>query len=526
MKSLLPILFRKDLIMACAISVISFSCFGQGLINNGAHIEVTPGGFICISGGAGTGNFQNQDDGISTGIVENQGTIEVSGDWNNVSTANVFNSSSGTVRLTGANQAIQGTTSTFFNNLELTGSGTKTLQVPTLTGGGFAAPAGILDLTTLPLDLNGFTLTVNNPATAAIAFTTGYIISETPAAVNPSIIQWNMGAANGNYVYPFGAAGTQIPFSLNKTAGTGNVSVSTRATALSDNTPWQSGVTNMYSNTVGGPGEIPVVIDRWWNVEPSAAVTAGMTFTYRGIENTTTYNPTGIFSAQNWNSLQWLPPTGSGPGVVAGTAAVTVPAQLISSTPWVLSNLDAPLPVNLLDLTAECNASYQVEISWSTAAELNNKFFTLEKSADGTLYEWMADIAGQGNSSQVQQYRYTDFNPFKNITYYRLSQTDNNGKTTFFKPVSEKSCIAEEDFFASAWHNGGGIHVLIRTPATQDYNVSLYDAKGRAIYSGIRTFSAGTSESVISTENISKGIYFLNLKSSTENLNFKIFAGN
>jgi len=526
MKFPFKLIYLSAIVWSFVFAMTCNPAFSQGLINNGAHIALTPGAVIHVSGGAATGNFLNQDFGAFTGTVSNEGTMEITGDWNNLSAANVFNASTGTVRLTGANQEIQGNTTTYFNNLILTGSGIKTLQVSTLTGGGFAAPAGVLDLTTLPLDLNGFRLTLNNPSLAAVTGTTGYIISETPAAINPSIVQWNMGATNGTYIYPFGVAGTAIPFILDKISGVGNVSVSTRATAAPANLPWEASVTNMYSNIIGGPGEVPVVIDRWWDVDPSSPVTAGMTFTYRGIENTTTYSPTGTFSAQNWNSFQWLPPTGAGPGAVAGTGSVSTPPQLLSSTPWVLANLDAPLPVELLEFSSRCNGTDRVDITWSTASELNNKYFTLEKSSGGNDFEHLATIAGQGNGTHIRHYSYADNKLYHGNTYYRLSQTDDNGKMQMYEPVIQKTCHEDEKLQVHAWHNGPGIHVLVNTPASTSYKISLFDASGRLVYKGNENFSAGVSEFLINTEMYSKGVYFLSLSNTFENLNFKIVAGN
>ena len=504
---------------------ISSQARTQGLINNGARLVLTPGAYVYIDGGAAVGNFTNQDAGAFTGTVENQGTIDVTGDWTNLSAANVFNASTGTVRLLGANQFIQGTASTYFNNLTLLGSGTKTLNIPTLTGGGFALPNGVLDLTTLPLNLNAYKLTVNNPATTAVVNTTGYIISETPAAINPSIVQWNMGATNGIYIYPFGVAGTPIPFTLNKTAGNGNVSVSTRATALSNNTLWQASVTNMYSGVVAGPGEVPVVIDRWWDVEPSAPVTAQLSFTYRGVENTTTYNPTGTFAAQNWNSVQWLPPVGAGPGVLVGTASVTIPAQILNSTPWVLSNLDAPLPIELLAFTGTCNTVDDVELNWTTATEVNNHYFEVEKSRDGKEYEFLARINSRGNSSQAQQYNFTDTQPYEKITYYRLSQTDLNGHTEFFDPVSVRGCTLEMLQTAHAWSHQDNIHVMVNTASDKNFRIRLCDASGRLVFASEEFFAAGLSEKLLNTAKWSKGIYFLNLHNDTEDLHFKVMVG-
>lgn len=494
----------------------------QGLINNGATITISNGTYVYIDGGTSVGNVTNQDAGGFSGTVDNQGFIDVTGDWNNLSTLNVFNASTGTVRLLGANQFIQGTTPTYFNNLTLLGSGVKTLNIPTLTGGGFAVPAGILDLTTLPLDLNAYQLTVNNAAPSAITNTTGYIISETPAAINPSIVQWNMGVTNGIYVYPFGVAGTQIPFTLNKTAGAGNVSVSTRATALSNNTLWQASVTNMYSAVIAGPGEVPVVIDRWWDVDPSGPVTGQLSFTYRGSENTTTYNPTGTFSAQNWNSLQWLPPVGAGPGVLVGTASVTTPGQLLSTTPWVLSNLDAPLPIELLSFTGICDNQEHVRLNWITASEKNNRHFLVEKSMDGFQYDFLTSIVSQGNASHSQYYSFVDAHPFKDLTYYRLSQTDLNGRTVYFDPIRVKGCSFTNNQSINAWSLYDGIHLLIKTDATRPMQTCLYDALGRMVFSQLKTYTEGVTEDVIPTTSLSKGIYLLNMQNDYESYHFKL----
>ncbi len=496
--------------------------FSQGLLNNGAYISLMGGAYLYINGGAATGNFQNQDNGAFTGTVDNQGTMEITGDWTNLSTGRVFNASTGTVVMSGANQFIKGTSSTWFNHLTLTGSGTKTLNVPTLTGGGFAAPAGLLNLTTVPLDLNSNKLTVNNPLPGAVVNTTGYIISETPAAINPSIVQWNMGAVNGSFVYPFGVSGTLIPFTLNKSAGTGNVSVSTRATASPNNTSWQASVTNMYSAVIAGPGEVPVVIDRWWDVEPSSPLTAALSFTYRGSENTTTFNPTGTFAAQNWNNVQWLPPVGSGPGVLAGTAVVTTTPQVISSTPWVLSNLTAPLPVELLEFTVTCLSNSEKLIEWSTASEHGNQHFTLEKSKDGISYITLAGIPSQGDATNVQHYTYHDSQNASELSFYRLSQTDLNGDQHQFSPVSSRNC-GNQQHTVSAWSDHGVIHLAASTSEEKLYHVTLYDSRGRLVWNGSRGFGAAGTSAEIDPGSVSDGIYFLALVNSTELFNYRLF---
>ena len=250
--------------------------FSQGIINNGASIVMSGASQIYISGGS-SGNYLSQTGGIidpsATGVI----TLE--GDWTNNSGNTGFLNDAGTVVFLGAAQAINGSNSTTFFNLTLLGSGTKTQNQNTSVGGAVLT-TGVLSLGTRPYNLNSFTLTLTNPAIGAVTNSSGYIISETNLASNPSTIRWNMGVTTGSHAYPFGTvSGVQIPFTFNKTtAGASDISVSTRPTLANDNLPWSTPVTHMYSPIIGGNGSIPVVIDRWWDILATNAVTANATF--------------------------------------------------------------------------------------------------------------------------------------------------------------------------------------------------------------------------------------------------------
>ena len=59
--------------------------------------------------------------------------------------------------------------------------------------------------------------------------------------------------------------------------------------------------------------------------------------------------------------------------------------------------------------------------------ELNNDFFTVERSRDLDAFEVLDTISGAGNSNANLFYSYTDINPLEGVSYYRLKQTDYNG---------------------------------------------------------------------------------------------------
>lgn len=70
-----------------------------------------------------------------------------------------------------------------------------------------------------------------------------------------------------------------------------------------------------------------------------------------------------------------------------------------------------------------------VIIAWATASESNNDYFTVERSKDGISFEAIVEVDGAGNSDNYfLNYKVTDFSPFEGTSYYRLKQTDFDGK--------------------------------------------------------------------------------------------------
>ncbi|MEO8147888.1 MAG: T9SS type A sorting domain-containing protein [Bacteroidia bacterium] len=490
--------------------IMIFSLVGkaQGLVNNGAVITINNGVNVTIDGGSTIGNFTNQDFGASTGTVENTGQLNVSGDWINNSSQHVFNSNTGSVILFGNGQAITGITSTYFNDLFLNGGGIKTLGVDALVGGGFVSPSGTLSLGSSQLDLNSHTLTVNNPSSTGVTRTNGFIISETNTAFNPSIVQWNCGANTGNYIFPFGSSNGYTPVGIAKnTSVASDLSVSTRATKFSDNLPWGSGVTHLNSPTIGGPGEVPVVIDRWYYVSASSPINVDLAFTYSGIENTTTFAPTGTFAMQNWTGL-WQPPVGSGPGVLAGTAIITATSQTIGpvNNNWVLANILAPLPIQLIAYNAKCDGNKKVSVTWQTASEQNLNNYNVQRSADGIHFQTLTTVPPQMNITGIKNYNWTDHNPLSALAYYRLKENDVNGDETIFKVLAVKSCDGINDD-GDIYSSGTTIYFNINHAVFNDCLIQVFDVAGKKVMNKVHQFHDGNRNFQIETE-LAPGIYF------------------
>ena len=98
-------------------------------------------------------------------------------------------------------------------------------------------------------------------------------------------------------------------------------------------------------------------------------------------------------------------------------------------------NINFALPVEIINFNATSDNDH-IDLTWSTASENNNDYFTIEKSNDGINFESLANIDGAGNSNTLINYSYIDKNPFEGLNYYRLKQTDFNGNFIYSNVVA------------------------------------------------------------------------------------------
>ncbi len=103
------------------------------------------------------------------------------------------------------------------------------------------------------------------------------------------------------------------------------------------------------------------------------------------------------------------------------------------SIPWVPGHLgdEGALPIELLSFEVSATSHQKVDINWATASEINNDYFTIEKSKNGMDWETVTRVRGQGDAIVTQRYHSVDESPFSGTSYYRLIQTDFDGQFEF-----------------------------------------------------------------------------------------------
>jgi endonuclease/exonuclease/phosphatase family metal-dependent hydrolase len=87
-----------------------------------------------------------------------------------------------------------------------------------------------------------------------------------------------------------------------------------------------------------------------------------------------------------------------------------------------------------------------IELNWETASEQQNYMFEVEKSSNAKSFERIGSLKGNGTSTQNNQYQFTDEQPFRDISYYRIKQIDFDGTFSYSKTIAViNSDLVEEN---------------------------------------------------------------------------------
>lgn len=168
------------------------------------------------------------------------------------------------------------------------------------------------------------------------------------------------------------------------------------------------------------------------------------------------------------------------------------------------------LPVELLNFEAKLLGQFTT-LYWETASETNNDYFTVMKSTDAILYKPIGNIDGAGNSNTVHTYIFDDLEPISQTTYYRLKQTDFDGKVTYSEvkvvsPNNSQPFVQQFNVFNDVSEENINI-TLIGYPETK-LDFAIIDMMGRIIKQGIIIIDDNAlGRFKLSTSDISAGIY-------------------
>jgi hypothetical protein len=142
------------------------------------------------------------------------------------------------------------------------------------------------------------------------------------------------------------------------------------------------------------------------------------------------------------------------------------------------NSAENPLPIELLYFNASKLFNH-VQLQWATASECNNHFFTVERSADLKAWGVVGNVDGAGNSSTINTYSLMDTEIISGTTYYRLKQTDFDGRFKYSEIVSvSNNQIGGKGIELYPNPNNG---LLMVAGVTSQAQVTVYDIVGQLV---------------------------------------------
>jgi hypothetical protein len=165
------------------------------------------------------------------------------------------------------------------------------------------------------------------------------------------------------------------------------------------------------------------------------------------------------------------------------------------------------LPIELLSFNAKVEGE-NIQLDWSTASETNNSYFNVERSADGINFASIYKVNGAGNSSQTLNYASLDNKPLAGLSYYRLKQTDFDGKTSY---SSKESVVFNfwHNFTLNIYPNPFSSETTFHTTKNlNEASLMVYNSFGEVVK---RMTNIYGQTFTFQSENLPSGLYYINL---------------
>jgi Secretion system C-terminal sorting domain len=238
------------------------------------------------------------------------------------------------------------------------------------------------------------------------------------------------------------------------------------------------------------------------------------------IQDGTTLFPNSTFTQTGTNPVTgtfcWVAQAGYSGGVVTFTAnddacpimgVTSFAVNIIYSTCLVL-------PITLTSFGGYNSGQYN-SLNWSTGSEINNDYFTLERSKDGVTFEEIGEVDGSGNSSVVNNYAFIDKSPYTGVNYYRLKQTDFDYNYSYSDLVAIEVSKGRE---LSIYPNPSTSFVKLSYGDKSLLNavIKVYDVQGKLVFE--ETVKEDNISHEININQLNNGLYFMIVNSGEGSL--------
>lgn len=176
------------------------------------------------------------------------------------------------------------------------------------------------------------------------------------------------------------------------------------------------------------------------------------------------------------------------------------------------NNSASPLPVTFIEFKGK-RSNKVSSLSWSTASELNNSHFEVQRSTNGNQWTVVGIVEGHGTTQMISNYSFNDEVSYAGMLYYRLKQVDFNGEFEYSKIIRldiNTENVFSEDVNIQAYPNPGKDVKVFISNAVENHVAEIYNYQGFKI----RSLQLQPN-TVLTLDNLKPGMYIIRLDNGT-----------
>jgi len=187
----------------------------------------------------------------------------------------------------------------------------------------------------------------------------------------------------------------------------------------------------------------------------------------------------------------------------------------------------SPVPVDLVYFNGECDLNRKaVNLNWETTMEINNAYFSIERSDDNRNWSEIKLINSKGESTSATSYAYRDKSPIQGESYYRLIQVDRDGSINELNSIYLNCRNGLQYVEASPNPFNEKLTIKIFSEREEELEVKMYSALGQLVYAKEISGSIGENKLSIEPNDLSVGQYFLTVKQGNSLIRKKLVYSN
>jgi len=169
------------------------------------------------------------------------------------------------------------------------------------------------------------------------------------------------------------------------------------------------------------------------------------------------------------------------------------------------------LPIDLLSYSGEVLSEGNI-LKWTTAAEINNDFFTLERATSAGVFETIATIKGNGTSSSPNSYEFFDREAPNGVSYYQLSQTDYDGTTEIvgvIQLIRSESNIQLVNIYPMPVLDN--VELYVSSEENQDIQLQIFNSIGELMFERQVELKTSLNKVDLDLSELASGVYVISL---------------